>query len=110
MIRTTLFAVVLGSSLCTSGSAFAWGDEGHEIVALIADHYLTDVARQKAEAMIAADPTTFTEHELAAEATWADRFRDSDRSGTKEHYNKTHQWHYVDTELDAADLDAACLG
>lgn len=89
--------------------AFAWGDEGHEIVATIAEHFLDPVARHKAFAILAADPSTLTAHDFVAEATWADRYRDSDRNGTKVHYLQTRQWHFVDIEITLADLDAACF-
>jgi len=44
-------------------SALAWGDEGHEIIALVADRFLDPAVREKIAAMIAADtdkqpPTT----------------------------------------------------
>jgi len=44
------------------------------------------------------------------EATWADKFRDSDRDTAKVHYNQTRNWHFVDLELDGPDLQAACHG
>jgi S1/P1 Nuclease len=60
--------------------------------------------------MLAADPDGLTAHTIAAETTWADKFRDSDRNTTKVHYNQTHNWHFIDIELIAAHADAACFG
>jgi hypothetical protein len=106
---SALIAVVAGLSLNLSVShpAWAWGHEGHEVVALIAKAYLNPVARQKANAMLAADTDSLTAHDIAAEATWADAFRDSNEDGARE---KTRQWHFVDVELVAPDLDQACFG
>jgi hypothetical protein len=91
-------------------TAFAWGDAGHEIVALIAEHYLDPAVRDKVSAMLAADTDSLIAHDIASEATWADKYRDSDRNGSKERYRATWQWHFVDIELTDPNLDRACLG
>jgi hypothetical protein len=92
-------------------SAFSWGDEGHEIVALIAEHYLTPAARTQAASLLAGDTSGLTRTtDLAAEATWADEFRDADRDAGGVHYRQTRAWHYIDLELDRPDIDAACYG
>jgi nuclease S1 len=54
-----------------------WGDDGHKTVALIAEHYLTPAAKKQIEAMLAADTDELTKHDIASEATWADRYRDA---------------------------------
>jgi hypothetical protein len=36
-------------------SAFAWGDDGHKVVALIAEHYLTPEVRNTVTALLAQD-------------------------------------------------------
>jgi hypothetical protein len=89
--------------------AMAWGDEGHRIIALIADRFLDPTARATVGAMLAADSDALTAHDIASEATWADRYRDTDREGTREHYLQTRQWHFVDIELRNPDLRAACF-
>jgi len=88
----------------------AWGDEGHRIVALIAEHYLEAPVKRRVQALLATDNSalvagTSTEDE----ATWADRYRDADRDGSRRQYEQTRQWHYVDIELIAPDLDRACF-
>jgi hypothetical protein len=91
--------------------AHAWGDEGHEVVALIADHYLDPAVRTKVNSLLAGDTTKLTPNtRIDMEATWADKFRDSDRNSTQVHYNETHTWHYVNLELSGPDLKAACFG
>jgi len=49
-------------------------------------------------------------HDIANEATWADRYRDSDRLGVKVRYEATRRWHFVDVELRAPNVDQACFG
>jgi hypothetical protein len=91
-------------------TAQAWGDEGHEIVALIADHYLESAVRERVAALLETDVSHLTPTTgIADEATWADRFRDSDRDGARLNYERTREWHYVDLELGNPDLDSACF-
>jgi hypothetical protein len=60
--------------------------------------------------MLTADPDTLTAHDIASGATWADRYRDSDRGGSRQRYEQTRQWHFVNIELDGPNLDRACFG
>jgi hypothetical protein len=86
--------------------AMAWGDEGHEIVALIAQAHLDPAVLKKVSALLGADTDTLTAHNIASEATWADKLRnvnDNDRRNTS-------QWHYIDIEIGAPDIDRACYG
>jgi hypothetical protein len=92
-------------------AAHAWGDEGHEVIGLIAAHYLDPAVRTKVNTILAGDKTHLTATtQIDQEATWADKFRDSDRNTTKVHYNQTHNWHFVDLELSGPDLTSACFG
>jgi hypothetical protein len=92
-------------------AVYAWGDEGHEVVALIADHYLQPAVRTKVNSILATDTSQLTPNQnIDMEATWADKFRDSDRNTTKVHYNETHNWHFVDLEVSGPDLKSACFG
>ena len=86
------------------------GRRGTRIIALVAERFLDPAVREKIAAMLAADPPNLTAHDIASEATWADRYRDSDRSGSRQHYAQTRQWHFVDVELTNPNLDAACVG
>lgn len=97
----------IGISTLTS-NALAWSDEGHEIVAVIAYARLNSDVRKSVDAMLAADKDKLTAADFVSRATWADRYRDSDRNTTKVHYNATHNWHFVDIEIDGGNLDAAC--
>ena len=94
-----------------AGPAHSWGDEGHEVIGLIADHYLLPAVRSKVNAMLAADATHLTAStRIDSEATWADKFRDSDRNTTETRYRQTRNWHFVDLEMQGPDLYSACFG
>jgi len=95
---------------CACGPAFAWGDEGHEVIGLIADHYLEPAVRKRVQAILAGDGSELTAKDIAHEAAWADKYRDSDRNTTKVRYEQTRNWHFVDLELAGADLNSACFG
>src|SRR6202041_2691529 len=60
-------AVVLALVLATArvGPAHAWGDEGHEVIGLIADSLLEPGVRTKVQAMLAADTDDLTAHNIA---------------------------------------------
>jgi len=73
--------------------AAAWGDEGHQVVALIAEHYLTPAAKRQVDALLAADTDNRTAHNIADAATWADKYRASHR--------ETASWHFADIEISA---------
>jgi hypothetical protein len=98
-------------ALCFSNfPAFAWGDEGHEVIGLIAEHYLEPKVRERIQVILAGDETGLTATDIAHEATWADKYRDSDRNSTKVRYHQTSNWHFVDLELAGADMNRACFG
>jgi hypothetical protein len=94
--------VVLALSLLAPQHALAWGEDGHRVIALIADHYLTPDVRRTVTSMLAADPDSLTQHDIASESTWADKYRNQHR--------ETSKWHFVDIELDHPDIVAACFG
>ena len=62
------------------------------------------------EMLLATDTDRLTAHDIASEATWADRYRDSDRETTKIPYQGTREWHFVDIELAQPNLASACFG
>src|SRR6516165_7852464 len=72
--------------------------------------YFEPATRAEVGAMLTADPDTLTAHDIASGATWADRYRDSDRGGSRQRYEQTRQWHFVNIELDGPNLDRACFG
>ncbi len=110
MIRRRILAGLVLAAMASPGPAMAWGDDGHRIVALIAERHLTPAAAAKVAGLLASDPDTLTPPDLAARATWADRYRESDRSAGQQRYRLTRSWHFVDLELDGPDLAKACHG
>jgi len=108
-MRCCLLALAVVTAL-SPRAALAWGDEGHKIVTLIADQSLEPSMRDKIDAMLRTDTDSLTAHDIASEATWADRYRDSDRSGSRQRYEQTHLWHCVYIELSDPNLDRACFG
>jgi hypothetical protein len=60
--------------------------------------------------LLAADTDTLTGHDIASEATWADKYRDSNRDTTKVRYEGTRLWHFVDIKLAEPNLASACFG
>jgi hypothetical protein len=86
--------------------AAAWGDEGHQIVALVAQSFLDSDVRKQVNALLAADTDNLTAHDIASAATWADKLRQANIDGSRE---RTSQWHFVDIEITAPDLDKACF-
>ena len=67
--------------------AWAWGPEGHEIIAHLAGHNLTPAARLHIAQLLGGDPPPL----MVLEANWADEIR-SDRP-------ETAAWHFVNIEI-----------
>ena len=105
--RRSIFAALLVAGLLPQ-HAQAWGDQGHRIIALIAERYLDPTAHTQLDAMLGGDTDSLTPHDIAGESMWADKYRDSDRNGIGERYRRTRQWHFVDIEVDGPNLDQAC--
>jgi hypothetical protein len=84
-----MFAIIL---LLTPAPAFAWGAEGHEIIASIAVRELTPIARAQIAQLLGREAT------LIHDSNWADKIRDR--------RPQTGPWHYVDIPLGASGYDA----
>ena len=116
--RSVALLMVGLCSLCglfgLSAPAFGWGDDGHRIIAAVAEQQLTPAVRAKVRAMLAGDITGLTGPSLADHATWADKWRDSDRATTRLRYEQTREWHFVNIPIagtaSTADIAAACHG
>ena len=101
---------------CLPGAgAWAWGDVGHEVVALIAWPRLTPAVRDKVTQLLATDTQPFkmangqmTNASFANQATWPDYYRSSQGPGGQP-YQQTHNWHFVDIEIPGGSLDQACF-
>jgi hypothetical protein len=108
IIRRTFLTLVLIILAVPTPSLFAWGDEGHEIIGVIAYARLSPAVKKKVDALFAADKDNLTAPDFVSRTTWADKYRDSDRLTTKVRYNATRNWHFVDIEIDNGNLDTAC--
>jgi len=106
MIAAGRLALALMANIAQPRAALAWGDDGHKVVALIAQSFLETDVRKRVGALLAADTDSLTAHDIASAATWADKFRDSNIGGAR---LKTRQWHFVDIEIGEPDLDKACF-
>lgn len=92
-------------------NAWAWGDDGHRLIGRAALELLTPAVRERAQAILDADDSGLAASTaFADQTTWADKYRDSDRNTTKERYSATSSWHFVDIEIGAPDIEAACFG
>jgi hypothetical protein len=82
-----LFAALVASP------AWAWGPQGHEIVAAVALRELTPTARAEVSHLLGTVPM------MVHEASWADEIREA--------RPETGAWHYVDIPLAASGYSAA---
>ena len=78
---STATALIAGWFSATLSIAHAWGTEGHQVIALIAQSQLTPKARAEVERLLALEPGDT----LASVSTWADEHRNP----------STAPWHYV---------------
>lgn len=111
-LRPNFFCSLLAAAaaLATPAPSIAWGDEGHQVVGALAYKRLTPKAKKAVDTLLAQDKDALTKPDFVSRTTWADKYRDSDRNTTQVHYRATHQWHFVDVEIDGGTLQQACFG
>lgn len=90
-----LIAITVPMLACPS-SALAWGNEGHQIVALIAAHELSPSAAKAVQDLLGGADMPSA---MVAASTWPDEIRPS--------RPQTAPWHYVNIEIGTAGYDAA---
>ena len=78
--------------LCPVRAVFGWGHEGHVVVALIAEHYMTPAALTRAGDLL--DGAS-----IDSVASWADEYRRRDP--------ETGRWHYINIPLADSKIDIA---
>ncbi len=93
-----------------SPTSWGWGDEGHEVVARVALHFVAPATRARMEQLLAGDTDALTAHDPVSVAVWADRYRDSPENGPRVNFHHTHEWHFVDLDLHHPNLARACHG
>ena len=84
--------LILALWLALCAPAFAWGPEGHEIVAAVALRELTPAARGQVAHLLGGEAM------MIHDANWADEIRDQRRN--------TGSWHYVNIPLAEPGYDA----
>src|SRR5437879_3805374 len=86
------------------GESWAWGSEGHRIIALVADRLLQTqappVQKMIADILATDKSNDWTKTDIASEATWADALREKSPEGRA----ATTKWHYVKLDSDTPDL------
>jgi hypothetical protein len=89
-IKLCAVAFLLLGSL--SVTAHAWGTEGHQVIASLAERQLTPAARAEVNSLLALEPG----ETLVSISTWADEHRSP----------QTAAWHYVNFPRDSCTYDA----
>ena len=95
-MRTFHVLPLIAALLLTPSAAYAWGREGHQIVALIAAGELTPAAKARVADLLG-EPDAASAMERYS--TWADEIRRTRR--------ETAPWHYVNIEIGSNGYDAA---
>jgi hypothetical protein len=78
--------------MAAAAPAWAWGPQGHVVVAMIASQHLSGPARAEVARLLGGSAM------MVHDSNWADEIRDRRRD--------TSAWHYVDIPLAAARYDA----
>lgn len=107
-LQRTLARLAFVGLVCAAlpAPALAWGEEGHHIVAMIAEKHLSDAARQEIDTILKGQPVCG----LGVGVPVADRmvcvskWADTSRNSTHKH---TYNWHFVDITLKRETYDEA---
>ena len=95
----TIWAAVF-ALLLSYGHALAWGQEGHSVVAEIAEHRLDSATLEKIRLLLKTEIPSATEDtrvSLGSVASWADDYRAL--------HLDSADWHFVDIPLAADDYE-----
>ena len=87
-----LSAIVVFLLLAAPVACRAWGPEGHMVVAMIAEHYLTPEARHQVNQILGGDH--LDDNRVA---NWPDFIRGN--KSYDEIYPGNHAWHYIDIDI-----------
>jgi hypothetical protein len=95
-----LWLSTIATSVWLPSAAWAWGSEGHRVVALIAAGRLTPAARVALSGLLGGD----VRRRMVEESTWADEIRPDRR--------EIGPWHYVNIEISTHgyDPESNCRG
>src|SRR5215471_12534600 len=108
--RSVLCLAVAATVVLQPTESWAWGDEGHRIIAVVAKQLLQaqdPAILKKVVEILATDKSNkWTKTDIGSEATWADALREKSPEGRA----GTSKWHYVRLDPDHPDLTKACFG
>ena len=108
--RPVLCLAVAATVVLQPTESWAWGDEGHRIIAVVANQLLQaqdPAILKKVVEILATDKSNkWTKTDIASEATWADALREKSPEGRA----ATSKWHYVRLDSGNPDLKKACFG
>jgi len=90
--RVSLALAILLAVLSSPQPGFAWCREGHQVIALVGEHYMTATAKAKASDLLDGSG-------IDAVASWADDYR-------RDH-PETRLWHYINVPLADSKIDLA---
>jgi hypothetical protein len=92
----TVIAIVAAASIFVPTAALSWGEDGHSIVAEIAQHRLTPEAEAAVQALLKSEYRQNFKGRLslASIASWADDYREG--------HAETSNWHFVDIPVNLA--------
>jgi hypothetical protein len=69
VLRRGFLALVSIMAIIPTPSLFAWGDDGHEIVSVIAYTRLPPIVKKKVDALLAADEDNLTATDFVSRTT-----------------------------------------
>ena len=93
------------ASLLNTGTAWAWGDQGHKAVATIAYSLLSEPLQAAVDKILADDPVTAAcgSGSFIEDAVWADKLRQNPgKCASGESWGNTQRWHFLDIPTSAA--------
>lgn len=91
-MKRQLFAVLFGMFMFMPANLWAWGQEGHRIIAELAYHYLSSGARNKIDKVLG-------KHGMIYAANWPDEIK----SDTVYPLSHKQGWHYQDLDCGMTD-------
>lgn len=99
-------AALAAALVFSANAAHAWSEQGHRMIALIAEQYLRPAALQQINRMLAADPAVPGGFDLQTASNWAH----AQTGETPERRQATLQWHYAAIQVARPNIPAACFG
>jgi hypothetical protein len=88
--RASLALVILLATISSPQPGFSWGREGHEVIALVAERYMMELAKTTASELLDG-------RSIESISNWADDYR-------REH-RETGPWHYINCPLADPKID-----